>query len=382
MRILAIFSGAKLETGAHYRYMRLLRELQEKGYQVVLLCPKALKEDVGAAEVHYFKPIGVGLRQWRVAKGVRKLLRAQPEIVRDLDKCVVFGAANAYCALANKKLIGVPVIFSARSCLVEMARASILHNEYLGKSSWKELPYLWLATYRESYLFRGTDQLVLQTEAERQRAIKRYGLAPERVHVIPNDCSLGSGAGHLQKTKNKDSLRLLFAGSLSARKGLEVALDAMTQVVANGNAVRLDVAGEGPLFAFYKQYAERLGILERVNFLGYVSGMNKRMSEYDVLVLPSYYEPFANVALEAIAARVLVLSSNTGGIGELLSPTNMVFPVGDVQALASMLDWAARAGDQEFSGLLEAQREALRQLDFDWAGSFSSFLEGNSTSCG
>ena len=100
------------------------------------------------------------------------------------------------------------------------------------------------------------------------------------------------------------------------------------------------IAGEGSRRVQYEAMARRLGIERQVRFLGYVADMPAFYASCDIIVLPSRSEGFPNVVLEAMAMRRALIVSNTPGALELVSDGReaLVFPVGDVRALARAID--------------------------------------------
>ena len=101
-------------------------------------------------------------------------------------------------------------------------------------------------------------------------------------------------------------------------------------------------AGEGPQRPQLEAEAAKLGIQQRVKFLGFVnqSQLPALYSTADLLVLPSVYEPFAVVVNEAMCCGCpVIVSDQVGAARDLVAPVNpeFVFPAGDVQALANVL---------------------------------------------
>jgi len=94
--------------------------------------------------------------------------------------------------------------------------------------------------------------------------------------------------------------------------------------------------GEGPECELAEQQAKDLGIFHRVKFLGKTSEIKRLLCMSDLFLLPSETESFGLVALEAMAARVPVISSNTGGLPELNvhGKTGYLVDIGDVNAMA------------------------------------------------
>ena len=181
------------------------------------------------------------------------------------------------------------------------------------------------------------------SEYLRQQGIKA-GTLPAHTQVIYNGVEL-----HLfqqpVRTQLDGPLTILQAGRVSADKGTHTTVEAMGRLAQQGvTNVRLIVAGSGP-----SDYAERLkhsvaqyGIADRVSFLGWQprEKMPEIMAQSHVLVLPTEnQEPFARVVLEAMANGLTVISTLTGGTGEIVKhgETGLTFPAGDSAALAQQI---------------------------------------------
>lgn len=100
------------------------------------------------------------------------------------------------------------------------------------------------------------------------------------------------------------------------------------------------LAGDGSLRGQCEALARRMGIADQVRFLGYVPDMPAFYASCDIIVLPSRSEGFPNVVLEAMAMRRALVVSNTPSALEVVSDGReaLVFPVGDVPALARAID--------------------------------------------
>ena len=99
---------------------------------------------------------------------------------------------------------------------------------------------------------------------------------------------------------------------------------------------KLLMVGDGPDREKAEQYARKLGIKDRIIFLGKSDEVRKIMCLSDLFLLPSETESFGLAALEAMAARTPVISSNSGGLPEvnIEGNTGFLLPVGDVDAMA------------------------------------------------
>lgn len=131
--------------------------------------------------------------------------------------------------------------------------------------------------------------------------------------------------------------RVVFAGRLVAPKGVDVLLRAARLVDAE-----FVLCGEGWRAASLRDLTRRLGVEERVDFRGWLSGeaLARELAEASVVALPSLWpEPFGLVGIEALAAGRPVVASATGGTGDWLvhGVTGLAVPAGDTRALARAL---------------------------------------------
>jgi glycogen(starch) synthase len=133
---------------------------------------------------------------------------------------------------------------------------------------------------------------------------------------------------------------LLFVGRLVSDKGVDLLLDALGLLAADGITPRLAVVGEGPELPRLEAQARHLGIADRVEFLGTRTGeeLVEILHRHRILAVPSRYnEPFGIVALEGIACGCVVVGSEGGGLKEAIGPCGVTFPNGDAAALAGVL---------------------------------------------
>jgi glycogen synthase len=144
---------------------------------------------------------------------------------------------------------------------------------------------------------------------------------------------------------------LLFLGRLVSDKGVDVLLDALGLLAGRGARPELTVVGDGPERPGLEAQARRLGIGERVRFLGSRHGEEvvRLLNAHRILVVPSRYdEPFGIVALEGIACGCLVIGSRGGGLKEAIGPCGLTFDNGDAAGLARLLEAALGDPDRFF----------------------------------
>ncbi len=106
--------------------------------------------------------------------------------------------------------------------------------------------------------------------------------------------------------------------------------------VAEAMPARLMLIGDGPDRSTAEYLARKLGVRDRIHFLGKQDNVNELLPVADLMLMPSEMESFGLAALEAMACRVPAIATRVGGVPELIDDgTNgMLFDVGDVDAMA------------------------------------------------
>jgi glycosyltransferase involved in cell wall biosynthesis len=172
-------------------------------------------------------------------------------------------------------------------------------------------------------LLRRFDRVILVSEAMRQR-LPRWWIPDERVRVIHNALAIeryDAGTSGMQRRPPRDgSAAVLAVGRLSAEKGFDLLLDAVASLAPEWPGLRLAIAGIGPLEQSLRSQAARLGIEDRVTWLGYASDMPRVYERADLVVQSSLTEGLPNVMLEAAWLGVPVVATDVGGTREVIRP--------------------------------------------------------------
>jgi glycosyltransferase involved in cell wall biosynthesis len=190
-------------------------------------------------------------------------------------------------------------------------------------------------------------------------ALRREGIQPSQIRIIPNGVDLDS----LAASRPRGPIRsLLTVANLRREKAHEVLFAAIASLVAEGSALRLRVAGDGPRAAELRALAASLGIADRVTFLGHREDVAALLAESDLFVLPSRSEAFPNSVVEAMAAGVPVVASAVGGLVDLVEPgrTGLLVPPDDSSALASAIR-SLMAAPERAAALGDAARRDVRE---------------------
>ncbi len=118
---------------------------------------------------------------------------------------------------------------------------------------------------------------------------------------------------HPIKPSPQDVPVLGTLGRLHVNKGLDVVLAAIASLRDQGVALRLKIAGDGPVKDELMQLAGRLGLTDRVEFCGWMTEAGDYLSGLDLFLCPSRVEPFGLVVIESMAAGVPVIASDIDG---------------------------------------------------------------------
>jgi glycosyltransferase involved in cell wall biosynthesis len=199
----------------------------------------------------------------------------------------------------------------------------------------------------------------------RRTLSERTGLSAGRVQIVHNgiEPAYEVPAAAPLPARAPGEVRLGYFGRLSPEKGVDRLLTALALLAAERPAAVAWIVGDGPEMPALQAAAARLGLTNRVQFLGFRADARALMEQVDIVVHTPVYEGFGIVVLEAMAAgRPVVVNDAPGGLPEIVvdGQTGVVVPSGDARALASALarlvvdeDERARLGRNGKSRCLE-----------------------------
>jgi glycogen(starch) synthase len=234
----------------------------------------------------------------------------------------------------------------------------------------------------EKWVTNRADKVIACSAYMREHIADIYALEESDVNVIPN----GIDPEDLRPMDNLEELRSAFAapdeklvllvGRLVYEKGFQVALEALPTLIENVGNVRFLIAGSGTHEEELKAQAEKLGLMEHGTFVGWIGDdvLHSLYKIADLTVVPSIYEPFGLVALEAMASGCPCIVADTGGLREVV-PTEKVglrFRSRDPESLARMAERVLT--DPELRDRLVAEASD-HVLTFDWLDVARTTLE-------
>ncbi|WP_067625357.1 1,4-alpha-glucan branching protein domain-containing protein [Alicyclobacillus acidiphilus] len=229
---------------------------------------------------------------------------------------------------------------------------------------------------------------VLTYEAERVIVCSSYmcdevaglfQLPSDKVDVIPNGVDKHVLAGpqrpdavHVRHTSSPSleppyNHTVLFVGRLVREKGVQYVLEAAPSILEAFPNTQFVIVGKGPMFDELVRTSEQLMIRDHVVFYGYAEDeqRNELLRSADVAIVPSLYEPFGIVALEAMAAGTPVVVSDVGGLADIVQHGHnglKAYP-GDAHSIAEQVKRLLRDSTLRDEIAQTATKELSR---FDW----------------
>lgn len=330
-----LFLLPSLETGGAERVTAtLLRHIDRTRFSPHLALLKAagpllsdLPEDI--------EPID--LKRSRVRQAVGAIVRT----VRSLRPEIVFssmGHVNAALLLAR------PLLPSGTRLI---ARETIVVSRNSREGLFGLLrPFIYRTLYPRF------ETVICQSGDMRDDLVKAFSLPPENLRIIPNPVDIDRIIRLADEgpppPRPSDRTFLVFAGRLTRQKGVDLLLRALA--VLPRKTRHLAILGDGPEKPALQRLAKELGIADEVVFSGMKENPYPYIRSADLLVMPSRYEGFPNILLEAGACGTPVTAFRCpGGVNEIITEglNGTLAEPENVVELAAAIDQAAAVGWEE-----------------------------------
>jgi glycogen(starch) synthase len=312
----------------------------------------------------------------------------EPEYPDDLDRFVAWvRRMNDHMAAAGRELLAEHdfdlvhghdwLVGAAATKLADAASTPLLvtvhATEHGRHQGWVDKPPQSTIHRLERSFARRADRVIVCSHYMREHVADVFGVPEDRLSVIPN----GIDPTELQPVADLPALRARFAepdeklvllvGRLVYEKGFQLALDALPGVIRRvGGGVRFLVAGSGPHEAELRAQAERLELDEHGTFMGWIGDdvLHSLYAIADLCVIPSLYEPFSIVALEAMASGCPCIVADTGGLREVVpKEVGLRFRPRSARSLGYMVERLLTDDALRDRLVTEASEHVLR---FDW----------------
>ena len=197
----------------------------------------------------------------------------------------------------------------------------------------------------------------------RSFVVDELGISPRVIDVLPNGIA---DPGQPARPSNRRECRILFLGDVCEDKGVSDLLAALAGPRLRRASWTLQIAGKGQIQS-YRALAHRLGIAERVCFLGWVlePAAQDLLAAADVLVLPSHFEGLPMAVIEAMAYGLAIVATSVGAVADAISheESGLLVPVGDIRQLADALLRVVEDVPLRHRLMQAARRRFLRQFE-------------------
>jgi 1,4-alpha-glucan branching enzyme len=298
----------------------LSRSLAREGHQVhVVTAPAEGTADYTMVDgVHVYRVDASLLPDTEFLPWVDRLNREMAVIAGRLARSVGPDVIHAHdwlvggAATELRDTLGFPLVVTIHA--TEHGRHRGIHNELQHNIH-----------DRETGLMQKAGMIILCSRYMADEVTRVFGIDPAKLHMIPNGVEPAAlkPEPRMGDSSNigRDAEKVIaFLGRLVPEKGVHILLRAMPAVLRRFPGARVVIGGRGPYEGVLRQLACDLGMEDRVTFAGFLNepGRNRLLNLSRVAVFPSLYEPFGIVALEAMASRVPVIVSDTGGLMEVV----------------------------------------------------------------
>lgn len=354
--------------GRHVHH--LATELAAAGHEVVVLARRPTGTDpsthpttdevsegvrvIAAAQDPHEFGFGTDMMAWTLAMG-HAMVRAgltlrdwRPNVVHAHDWLV------AHPAIALADFFDVPLV------------ATIHATEAGRHSGWISGPVSRQVHALESWLVCESDSLITCSASMREEITALFGPGLAETTVIPNGIDT-DGWPFAARRPHDGPAELLYFGRLEYEKGVHDAIAALARIRRTHPGTTLTIAGDGTQLDFLTSCARKHRVLKATTFVGRVDHgeLVHLLHRADAAVLPSHYEPFGIVALEAAATGIPLITSTAGGLGEAVldGVTGVSCAPRDVAALA---DAVRRVLDDPAAAQQRAVTARERLTDFSW----------------
>lgn len=231
--------------------------------------------------------------------------------------------ANLFGRLAAKKA-SIPAISS-------------IHNTYPKRPKLRRRLINW-------YLSKSTHTLIAGSQEIKNDIIHWDHVAENKVKLIPNTVDLNSSTSELTKEQARDALNipkgsivLGTLGRLEEQKGHYLLIDTINNLVLQGFNITLLLIGDGRLRSDLEKQTKQLGLSDCIQFLGVRRDIGDLFKAMDIYIMSSLWEGLSLSLLSAMAAELPVISTQVGGVDEVLgdSKYGLVVPTEDVDSLTT-----------------------------------------------
>ena len=319
------------------------RSLTEHGTQPIHVIVRAPGSDDVVTKAGKVVVIGIGGSWWRGADRVRFAIgavRVGARLARG-RRVDVFAASDPLVS----GLVGLLLRWTTGKALLVHLQSELIRPE----PGWANPVRTRIISRISTIVARRADMVRCVSRSIARNAVAS-GVRSNRVTYLPPRVDLSlfdpSSAARLRPSVRKslgvqDRKVLLFIGTLVRRKGVDQLIRATPRIASKHPDVSVLIVGAGPILSDLRGLADRLGVSDRVTFLGSTTHREvpRLFAAADLFVLPSRNEGVPRVILEAMASGLPVVATNVGGVSEAIDDgkTGFLIPPDDTHALTTRI---------------------------------------------
>ncbi|MEV1333620.1 glycosyltransferase family 4 protein [Micromonospora costi] len=227
----------------------------------------------------------------------------------------------------------------------------------------------------EHWLSTSSTRVITCSGYMRDQVATLFDVPPGQIDVVPNGVDDRAWRARPRAVASArarfaaDGPLVGYAGRLVYEKGVQHLVHAVPYLRQRHPGLRVVIAGDGPYRHDLEEETRRLALGATVRFTGFLdtTQLPAMLGATDATVVPSLYEPFGMVALEAAAAGAPLAVADTGGLAEIVEPgvTGVTFPHSDPDALAGAVDQLL--GDEVFARRVARRARSMVGERYGWA---------------
>ncbi|MDJ1434191.1 glycosyltransferase family 4 protein [Halostagnicola sp. A-GB9-2] len=194
-----------------------------------------------------------------------------------------------------------------------------------------------------------------------------HGVDSEKITVIPHFYD-ERFATPLNNNELEKGIELLYVGSVKKQKGVQILVEAMSQIVNSIPNIRLRVVGNGPYLDTVQHRARELGVDQHIVWEGHIEHPNlpEVYENADIFVYPGLWdEPFGRVLLEALASKTPIVGSDVGSVDYIIGDAGITFEAGNPSSLATAIRDLVNSYDERASTIDEQLNNFERENVLD-----------------
>jgi len=344
---LAILHVLRAPVGGLFRHVvDLVRGQAARGHRVGMVADATTGGERAEATLEALKPVlALGLARLPMSRHLGasdfSAVRRVRQLIQETGTDIVHGhgaKGGAYARLTGGRAL----------------RAYTPHGGTLHFSPRSPLGFVYLNL--ERLLMPRTDLILFESAFALDQFHARIGRPAAVERVVHNGLT---GSEFAPVTPAADASDIVFVGELRTLKGVDVLIEALALLARSGTPVTATIVGSGPDASTFAALATSSGLLNQVKFPGAMPA-RQAFAMGRLLVLPSRAESLPYIVLEGAAAGLPMLTTNVGGIPEIVGPdAARLLPPGDAPALAQAIRlWFADPAAGRIAA--EALRERIR----------------------